>query len=352
MNTNMRARLDLLEQERHRSLNRLHTWLLVTGSLGLLGVTALIFAGWTGVVLALLFGAVALSAMQQVSPRLVLSMYKAREAGPSLFPAGHRIMAELARRAALPAVPKLYIVPSRMMNAFAVGRPEDSAVAITDALARALSERELAGVLAHEVSHIAHEDLKVMALADIVTRYTSAMSTAGFFLLFFNLFGGGLPWLAILLLMAAPTIGSLLQLALSRTREFDADLGAAMLTGDPDGLSSALWKLERFQARQWEAMVLPGGRMPVPSVLRSHPATAERVARLSRLNTSSGGLAMPMPPVRRRRGPMVPPVPLDSGRHAIVEVAPGPWTEEPVRPDCPECEEKPRIRIRHGGVWW
>lgn len=348
---NVRTRLDLLEQERHRSLNRFHTWLLVAGSLGLLGVTAWIFAGLTGVVMALVFGAVALSAMQGVSPKLVLTMYKARPAGPDLFPAGHRIMAELARRAGLPAVPKLYIVPSRMMNAFAVGRPEDSAVAMTDGLARALTERELAGVLAHEVSHIAHEDLKVMALADIVTRYTSAMSTAGFFLLFFNLFGGGLPWLAILLLLAAPTIGSLLQLALSRTREFDADLGAAILTGDPDGLSSALWKLERFQARQWEGMMLPGGRMPAPSILRSHPKTEERVARLSALKTGDG-LAIPMPPMRRRKGAIVPSVPIETGRFRLHNAEPGPWNEDPAKLDCPECDHPPRIRIRHGGVWW
>ena len=86
---------------------------------------------------------------------------------------------------------------SAVMRSLVASAPDDVA-----------TRRELAGVLAHEVSHIAHEDLKVMALADIVTRYTSAMSTAGFFLLFFNLFGGSLPWLAILLLLGAPTIGS------------------------------------------------------------------------------------------------------------------------------------------------
>lgn len=348
---NAQPRLDLLEQERHRSLNRFHTWLLVAGSLGLLGLTAWIFAGVTGVVMATVFGAVALSAMQGVSPKLVLTMYKAQPAGPGLFPAGNRIMAELARRAGLPTVPRLYVVPSRTMNAFAVGRPEDSAVAITDGLARALTERELAGVLAHEVSHIAHEDLKVMALADIVTRYTSAMSTAGFFLLFFNLFGGSLPWLAILLLLGAPTIGSLLQLALSRTREFDADLGAAMLTGDPDGLSSALWKLERYQIRQWEGMMLPGGRMPAPSILRSHPKTEERVARLSALKTPEG-LAIPVPPMRQRKGPMVPSIPADSGRYRLHRAEPGPWNDDAARLESPECGHPPRIRIRRGGVWW
>ena len=121
------------------------------------------------------------------------------------------------------------------MNAFAVGSRSDSVIAITDALN--LTQRELAGVLAHEISHIAHGDMKVMAFADMVSRFTSVMSTVGILSLILNIssfIGGGgeqVPWLAVIVLMAAPTVGGLLQMALSRTREFDADLGAATLTG-------------------------------------------------------------------------------------------------------------------------
>jgi heat shock protein HtpX len=102
---------------------------------------------------------------------------------------------------------------------------------------------------------------------------------------------------AVLILILSPTIGGLLQMALSRTREFDADLGAAMLTGDPDGLASALIKLETAQRRHWEAMMLPGGRIPDPSLLRTHPPTDQRVARLmslkARRETSPSVLAAP-----------------------------------------------------------
>ena len=184
--------------------------------------------------------------VRRVSPQMVLSMYKARPCRRADSRPASRIVAELARRAGLPAVPKLYVIPSKLMNAFAVGRRDDSVIAITDALARTLTARELAGVLAHEISHIAHEDVKVMALADMVSRFTSLMSTVGIISLFLNIgsyaggAGGSVPWLAVLVLLAAPTVGGLLQMALSRTREFDADLGAAMLTGDPDGLASAL----------------------------------------------------------------------------------------------------------------
>jgi heat shock protein HtpX len=278
--------LSLLEQRRHRWRNNIHTWLLATGSLLLLAVTAYVFAGPTGVVAAIVFGGITMAAAQRVSARLVLRMYKAHPVGRSQFPLGIDLIEQLAKRAKLPAAPKLHVVPSQMLNAFAVGRREDSAIAITDALARRLTPRELAGVLAHEISHIAHEDLRVMAFADMVARYTSFMSTVGIMMLFFNIvgFAGGygpqIPWLGVAVLLVAPTIGGLLQLALSRTREFDADLGAVLLTGDPEGLASALQKLERAQGRLWESMMLPGGRNPQPSVLRSHPLTAQRIERL------------------------------------------------------------------------
>jgi heat shock protein HtpX len=220
----------------------------------------------------------------RLSPELVLKLYKARPMPEEDFPEGHRILRQLSARAGLPSAPDLYYVPSQLMNAFAVGKRDDAAVAVTDALIRGLSPRQFAGVLAHEMSHIRNEDLKVMALADMVSRLTAVMSTTGLFLLLLNLpgliaGGAGVPWAGIALLWAAPTIGALMQLALSRAREYDADLDAVALTGDPEGLASALLKLEKSQGRQWE-MMLPGGRVPQPSVLRSHPKTSERVRRL------------------------------------------------------------------------
>ena len=312
----------LLAHHRNRAINTLHTWLLGAGSLLLLAVTAWAFGGAAGILYAVVFGAVSMLVVRRISPQMVLTMYKAKRVGEAEFPTGVRIVEELARRAALPAVPALYVIPSKMMNAFAVGRRDDAAIAVTDALARQLSARELAGVLAHEISHIAHEDVKVMALADMVSRFTSLMSTVGLLSLVLNLLGfaGGyaaqVPWLAVLVLLAAPTVGGLLQMALSRTREFDADLGAAMLTGDPDGLASALTRLEKAQGRIWESMMLPGGRIPDPSILRTHPLTAERVARLMALKAAPGGPdgsglgAAPQP-----RPSMVPKIRPQSGPH-------------------------------------
>ena len=298
--------IDFFVERRNRILNTVHTWLLAGGALLLLAVTAWAFAGTAGIVYAVIFGSVSMWAMRRVSPKLVLSMYKAREVGSSEFPSAARILARLAARAGLPAVPRLYVIPSKLMNAFAVGRREQSAIAVTDTLARTLTPRELAGVLAHEVSHIAHEDVKVMALADMVSRFTSVMSTVGLITLFLNIgsyvrgAGGGVPWLAVIVLLAAPTVGGLIQMALSRAREFDADLGAAMLTGDPDGLAAALARLERVQGRLWETIFLPGGRTPDPSVLRTHPLTRDRIQRLLSLKSRAEQQPPSPPPVERR----------------------------------------------------
>ncbi len=284
--------ISYFRQKQHATLNMLHTWLLVGGSILLLAICAWVFFGPNGIVYAAIFGGISLFMASRVSPQLVLKMYKAQPVDRAHFPQGHAILDALMVRSGLEDRPRLYIVPSKMMNAFAVGRKNNSVIAMTDRLVRAMTQRELAGIMAHELAHVRNEDIRVMAIADMVSRFTSLMSTFGLFGLFINLpsilFGGGatVPWIAILLLMGAPTIGSLLQLALSRTREYDADLGAVMLTGDPDGLASALIKLEKVQGRNWEGMVLPGGRDPNPSILRTHPRTEDRIERLMALKES------------------------------------------------------------------
>jgi heat shock protein HtpX len=154
---------------------------------------------------------------------------------------------------------------------------------------RQLTLRELAGVIAHEISHIRNNDMSVMGLADLVSRMTNMLALFGQLLVVVNLplyllTGAAVPWLAIGLLMIAPTITALLQLALSRTREFDADLGAVALTGDPQGLASALARLESQRGSLWERVFLPGRREPEPSLLRTHPRTEERIERLLELS--------------------------------------------------------------------
>lgn len=277
--------LDRTEQRRHKLRNLAQSFVLLAGMAGLLGACAWIVVGPGGMVWVLAGAGVALALGPRVSPRLILSLYRAHALSPREFPAGYEILQALAQRADLPRLPRLYYVPSRMINAFAVGHRDDAAIAVTDGMLRTLNLRELAGVLAHELSHIRNNDLWIMNLADSISRLTVFMSYAGIALAIIGFpilvaEDGWVPWLLIPLLVFSPTLVSLLQLALSRAREFDADLDAAGLTGDPAGLASALEKMERVQGSVWERLLMPGRRVPDPSLLRSHPATEERVRRL------------------------------------------------------------------------
>jgi heat shock protein HtpX len=259
------------------------------------------FFGLTAATLAVVAGVVLLSAGARMPPGWVLRMHRARPIHPREAPDLHRLVRRLAERSDLSAPPALFLVPSPVMNAFAVGNAKRSAIGLTEGLLRRLDRRELAGVLAHEISHVAHRDLWVMGLADMITRMTHTLSLAGQLMLFLALplvlLGEyRVPWIALLLLIAAPTASALLQLALSRTRELDADLAAAELTGDPRGLASALARLE-YQDGGWlRRLLLPMRRPATSPLLRSHPATAERIERLRSLAAG--------PPLRTASGPL------------------------------------------------
>ncbi len=165
---------------------------------------------------------------------------------------------------------------------------------MSPALLRGLAPREVIGVLAHEMSHLQNGDLGVMRLGETVRRLTRSMTTIGMFLLFLNLplmlLGAvHVPWLAVLVLVLAPWAVGALSLALSRSRELDADLGAVNLTGDPTSLASGLTKIEAYSRGPWWMAMF---QMDIPDSLRTHPRTEERVARL---------MEMAETPARRRR---------------------------------------------------
>jgi heat shock protein HtpX len=283
------TKIDAAVQSRHNFRNALHTVMLIIGTGLIMGALAYTMFGWIGLIGTAIFGAIGILSLGRVSSKMVLGLYKARPLEEHESPQLHEIMRELSKRAGLPAVPTLHYVPTKMMNAFAVGREKESAVAVTDGLLRAMNMRQIAGILAHEVSHIKSGDLKVMGLADVLNRITSILSNIG--LIGVPLvFGTGInvPFLGLALMIAAPTLGGLLQLGLSRAREYDADLDGATLTGDPEGLASALAILEERQGGKWEGLVLPGSRMPQPSLLRTHPKTADRIAKLMALRGQGG----------------------------------------------------------------
>jgi heat shock protein HtpX len=286
------APLDARRQGRHKLRNLAQSAILLGGMVGLLALCGWVLFGPDGVVGMALGGALALTFSPKISPGLVLRLYRARELTPRELPEVFAALDRLVQRADLARRPKLYYIPSRMLNAFAVGERDDAVIALTDGMLRSLTLRELAGVLAHEISHIRNNDLWLMGLADLVGRLTRLMTLTGLVLLILAIplwLSGtaSFPWLVIPLLLFAPQLTTLLQLALSRAREYEADLDAAGLTGDPAGLAGALAKLERFQRGMWEQILMPGYRLPEPSLLRSHPPTAQRIARLRELQAAA-----------------------------------------------------------------
>jgi heat shock protein HtpX len=271
--------------------NAVQSLLLLGTMIGLWALLGWLLAGPQLMLLMLVIGLLSLLAGQRLSSSLVLALYDARPVSPAQAPGLHALLAELSRRAGLSRVPRLYHVSSRVMNAFSVGAGDRAALVVSDGLLRGLNWRQLAGVLAHEVGHASHGDIWVMALADMISRMTHLLSLLGLVLLVMNLpllliTGQMVPWAVVLLLLFAPGLVALLQLALSRQREYEADRAAAELTGDPEGLATALLRLDAWQQGWVSQLFTPGRRVPDPSLLRTHPPTAERVRRLRDLRTA------------------------------------------------------------------
>ncbi len=263
-------------------------FILMVALFGWLGIRA--FGGNLFVIFSVML-VVSLLISSGASPRRVL--------GRGVFPVNRReapeiysILSELASRAGLQNVPHLYYTPSGVPNAVTVGAGENTAIVVTQGLLNRLTRRELAGVLAHEVAHIANNDVRLLTLAESVRLATTLLSKVGQFVLLFTfplfLFAGEpLPLGFLALTIFAPVVSLLLHLALMRAREFEADLTAVRLTGDPSALAAALQRLSAA-GRSFLELLFPVPMRNEFSLFRSHPATAERVRRLMALQRSPG----------------------------------------------------------------
>ena len=269
--------------------NWFKTGLLMAGIMALFGGIGAAVGGQTGMLLALAFGGISNFIAYWNSDKMVLRMYNAQQVDEHFAPAYYNMVRELAEKAQLP-MPKVYIINEDAPNAFATGRnPENAAVAATTGILKILSERELRGVMAHELAHVKNRDILISTVSATMAGAISALANFAMF------FGGRdrpnfIVSLAISLL--APMAAMVIQMAISRAREYEADRVGAEIAGDPEALASALQKIHRYaQGIPMEAaeahpetaqmMImnpLSGGGMR--SLFSTHPDTEDRVARL------------------------------------------------------------------------
>ncbi|MDA8091872.1 MAG: zinc metalloprotease HtpX [Nitrospiraceae bacterium] len=267
--------------------------LLVALSLFFLWVGGMI-GGRQGMTIALFF-ALAMNAFAYwFSDKLVLKMYKAQEVDEAAAPELYSVVRRLSSKAGLP-MPKVYIIPQDQPNAFATGRnPKHAAVAATEGILKLLSPEELSGVIGHELSHVKHRDILISSVAATVAAAVSYMAQMGQWALIFGGRGGRdrdeNPLSAILMLILAPIIAMIIQMAISRSREYSADESGAELAGNPRFLSNALRKLDYYsknlpmrQATPSTAHMFIVNPLSGKSLLKlfsTHPPIEERIKRL------------------------------------------------------------------------
>jgi len=298
-------------------MNTLRTGLLLAAMTGLFMAVGFLLGREQGMVLAFVFAAGMNFLAYWNADKLVLRMHGARAVGRQDASEFHDLVADLARRAGLP-MPRLYIMDNPQPNAFATGRnPENAAVAATTGLLQLLDRDEVAGVMAHELAHVKNRDTLVMTLTATIAGAISMLANFGLF------FGGGRDRNnplgaigAILVIIVAPLAAMLVQMAISRTREYGADRGGAEISGKPMALASALAKIsgaasrvvnEPAEANPATAHLfivnpLSGARMD--NLFATHPATENRIAALRAIAQDMGHVASHSSAgSARRRGP-------------------------------------------------
>jgi heat shock protein HtpX len=271
--------------------NWFKTGLLMAAIMALFGMVGAVLGGGQGMLLALMFGLGVNLWAYWFSDTMVLKLYRAQEVDATSAPQLYNTVGELAARAGLP-MPKVYLIDEAQPNAFATGRnPEHAAVAATTGILQLLSARELRAVLAHELSHVRHRDILTSTITASIAGAISTLANFGMF------FGGRSndnrnPLVALVVLILAPIAAVLIQLAISRGREYEADRGGAELSGDPHALADALAKIDRYAkglpletaeahpatAHMMIINPLSGGGLA--GLFSTHPPTEERVHRL------------------------------------------------------------------------
>jgi heat shock protein HtpX len=285
--------------------NTMKTAALLAGIGALFMAVGSLLGGSTGLFIGLVLGLVFVGGSYWFSDKLAVKSARAVEVSPQEAPELHAIVEELAQRGGIPK-PRVYMTPSEQPNAFATGRNEKRAVvAVTQGLMQTMDHDEIRGVLAHEISHVRHRDILISSVAAAVAMAITFIARMAMWSAIFgggdDDDGGGLA--GILMLVLAPVAAVLIQMAISRTREFEADRGAAELIGTGEPLARALEKLEGYSQRvpmdvnpamEQAFIVNPlrgsrGRNAGFASMFSTHPPTEERIRRLREINSPISG---------------------------------------------------------------
>ena len=275
--------------------NMVKTTLFLALLTGLFIAVGGLLGGRSGMMMAFVFALIMNFVSYWFSDKIVLKMYGAQPIGEAEAPVVHRIVRNLATRAGIP-MPKLYLIPSESPNAFATGRnPQHAAVAVTHGIMRIMDEEELEGVLAHELSHVLNRDILISTIAATVAGAISMLANMAQWGL---MFGGSRhddegrgtnPIALLLTVILAPLAAMLIQMAVSRSREYQADASGAQLARNPNGLASALAKLgqatkmvpmDANPATAHLFIVNPLSGRALSNLFSTHPPLEERIARL------------------------------------------------------------------------
>src|SRR6202167_289278 len=273
--------------------NTFKTAFLLTALTLLLMFFGRYFGGQNGMLLALAFAAVMNFVAYFFSDKIALSMYRAQPVTREQLPRAYEIVARLTQKIAIP-MPKIYVIPTESPNAFATGRnPSHASVAVTHGILGLLTDEELEGVLAHELGHVNNRDILIGSVAATIAGAITMLASMGRFAMIFggggrDRRGGGLS--ALFMLIVAPIAASLIQLAVSRSREYQADATGAHYTGNPYALASALQKLDTYSRRVPRAaspstahlfIIQPLLGMNFGNLFSTHPPIAKRIERLT-----------------------------------------------------------------------
>ena len=276
--------------------NWLKTSLLMAAIMALFGLIGAYIGGASGMFMALLFGGVMNVFAYWFSDKMVLRMYNAQEVDEVSAPQFYAMVRDLSQRAGLP-MPRVYLIDEAQPNAFATGRnPAHAAVAATTGILQMLSAREIRGVMAHELAHVRHRDILISTISATMAGAISSLANFAMF------FGGrdengrpANPVASLMVALLAPLAATLIQMAISRAREFEADRGGAEISGDPNALADALAKIDAYargipmlsaEAHPETAQMMimnPLSGDGIAGLFSTHPATEERIRRLRQL---------------------------------------------------------------------